>query len=189
MSTDVQTPTDLEAPVPQQIPAGTWKLDPVHSAASFSVRHMLVGTFRGEFDQFDVTLSDGRLEGTAEVASLRIKDERLKGHLGSPDFFDAERHPQISFQSQQLSVEDGKVSGQGTLTVKGVTAPVQFTGTIAGPAITLGEVEKIGLDLQATVDRDALGLSWNAPLPKGGLVLGRQVTIDVTLELARAEQE
>lgn len=189
MPTDIQIPTDAQAPTPVKIPSGTWRVDPVHSVASFAVRHMLVGTFRGEFDKIDVTLSDGKLMGTADVASLRIKDEKLKGHLSSPDFFDAERYPQIAFVSEQLELRDGALSGQGTLSVKDKSAPVTFTGSIAGPAVTLGEIEKIGLDLQASVDRDALGLSWNAPLPKGGLVLGQQVTITVTLELARVDPE
>jgi polyisoprenoid-binding protein YceI len=179
---------DTEAPA-TAVPTGTWSVDPVHSVAGFSVRHMLVGTFRGEFSEVEATLQDGKLTGRVKVASLQIKDEKLKGHLFSPDFFDAERYPEIVYESSSLDVQDGKLTSEGTLTVKDHATPVTATGRLAGPAITLGEVEKIGLDLETTVDRDAVGLAWNAPLPKGGFVLGQDVTITVTLELVRADED
>lgn len=172
-----------------EVPTGTWTIDPVHSVASFSVRHMVVGTFRGEFNEVDATLSDGQLVGRVKVASLDIKDERLKGHLLSPDFFDAERHPEIVYQSSSLEVNDGALTSEGTLTVKDKTIPVTAAGRLAGPVITLGDVEKIGVDLDTTVTRDAVGLNWNAPLPKGGFVLGEEIKISVTLELARADDQ
>jgi polyisoprenoid-binding protein YceI len=172
-----------------QVPTGAWKVDPIHSVANFSVRHMVVGTFRGEFSEIDATLQDGELVGKVKVGSLQIKDEKLKGHLFSPDFFDAERYPEIVYQSSSLSVENGKLTSQGTLTIKDKSTPVSATGQLAGPAVTLGDVEKIGIDLQTTVDRDEVGLAWNAPLPKGGFVLGKDVTITVTLELALADED
>ncbi|MBV9803445.1 MAG: polyisoprenoid-binding protein [Solirubrobacterales bacterium] len=181
--------TDTEAPGATEVPSGTWKVDPVHSVANFSVRHMMVGTFRGEFTDFDATLENGRLTGTVKVASLSIKDERLRGHLLSPDFFDAERYPEITVESSSLTVDNGELRSEGTLTLKGQSTPITSTGRLAGPFVTLGEVEKIGLDLQTTVDRDAVGLQWNAPLPQGGVVLGQEVTIAVTLELAIADDE
>jgi polyisoprenoid-binding protein YceI len=181
--------TDTEAQGATEVPAGTWTVDPVHSVAGFSVRHMMVGTFRGEFSEIDATLTDGKLVGKVKVGSLEIKDERLKGHLFSPDFFDAERYPEIIYESSSLTVNDGVLSSEGTITLKGTTTPVTATGRLAGPVVALGDVEKIGLDLETTVDREAVGLQWNAPLPKGGVVLGKDVTISVTLELTLAEDE
>jgi polyisoprenoid-binding protein YceI len=181
--------TDTELQPRTEIPSGTWTVDSVHSAAGFAIRHMMVGTFRGEFNELDAKLADGQLVGKVKVGSLQIKDERLKGHLLSPDFFDAERYPEIVYQSTSLTVNDGVLTSEGTLTIKETTVPVAATGRFAGPAVTLGDVEKIGLDLQTTVDRDAIGLQWNAPLPKGGFVLGQDVTISVTLELALADHE
>lgn len=172
-----------------EVPAGTWTLDPVHSVAGFSARHMMVGTFRGEFGEFDASLTDGKLVGRVKVPSLEIKNEQLKGHLLSPDFFDAERYPEIVFETTSLTVKDGALTSQGNLTVKDKTVPVTATGRLAGPVVTLGDVEKIGIDLETTVNRETLGLSWNAPLPKGGVVLGDDVTISVTLELALADDE
>ncbi len=181
--------TDTETQGATEVPVGTWTVDPIHSVAGFAVRHMMVGTFRGEFSEIDATLTDGKLVGKVKVGSLHIKDEKLKGHLFSPDFFDAERYPEIIYESSTLNVNDGVLSSEGTLTVKGTSTPVTAAGRLAGPAVTLGDVEKIGLDLETTVDRDTVGLQWNAPLPKGGFVLGKDVTISVTLELALADDE
>jgi polyisoprenoid-binding protein YceI len=172
-----------------EVPAGSWTIDPVHSVAGFSVRHMMVGTFRGEFSEIAATLDGGKLIGRVKVASLQIKDDRLKGHVLSPEFFDAERYPEIVFESTSLSVNDGALTSDGTLTVKDSTVPVTATGRIAGPVVGLGDIEKVGIDLQTTVPLRALGLQWNAPLPKGGFVLGNEVTIAVTLELAPADDE
>jgi polyisoprenoid-binding protein YceI len=181
--------TDTDAPGATEVPAGTWTIDQVHSSAEFSVRHMMVGTFRGEFSEVDATLTDGKLVGKVKVPSIQIKEERLKGHLFAPDFFDVERYPEIIYESSSLTVNDGILSSEGTITVKGKSTPVTATGRLAGPVVTLGDVEKIGLDLETTVDRDAVGLQWNAPLPKGGVVLGKDVTISVTLELALADDD
>jgi polyisoprenoid-binding protein YceI len=181
--------TSTEALSAVEVPAGTWTVDPVHSVAGFSVRHMMVGTFRGEFKELDATLIDGKLVGRVKVASLNLKDERLAGHLLSPDFFDAERYPEIVFESSSLTVQDGRLTSEGTLTVKDKTVPVSATGRIAGPVVTLGDVEKIGIDLETTVGREQVGLQYNAPLPKGGVVLGDDVTITVSLELALADDE
>ena len=108
--------TDTEAQGATEIPAGSWTVDPIHSVAGFAVRHMMVGTFRGEFSDIDATLTDGKLVGKVKVASLQIKDEKLKGHLFSPDFFDAERYPEIVYESSSLTVKDAEgqeLTGRG----------------------------------------------------------------------------
>jgi polyisoprenoid-binding protein YceI len=181
--------TETEAPNATEVPAGRWNVDPVHSVAAFSVRHMMVGTFRGEFSEIEGTLTDGKLVGRVQVGSLQVKDENLKGHLFSPDFFDLERYPEIVYESSSLTVYDGVLTSTGTLTLKGIHTPVTATGRLAGPAVALGEVSKIGLDLETTVDREAIGLGWNAPLPKGGFGLGSTITISVTLELALNDED
>jgi len=149
----------------------------------------MVGTFRGEFSQIDASLTDGTLVGKVKVSSLALKDEKLTGHVLSPDFFDAEQYPEIIFQSTSLNISDGALTAEGTLTLKDKTVPVVATGHIAGPAVTLGDVEKIGIDLETTIDREAVGLNWNAPLPKGGFALGKTVTITVSLELAAVDAD
>lgn len=181
--------TDTQSAGATELPGGTWGVDPVHSVATFSVRHMVVGTFRGEFGEIAATLTDGKLVGRVQVASVLIRNERLKGHLLSPDFFDAERYPEIVYESSSLAVNNGVLTSEGTITVKGNSVPVTATGRLAGPVVTLGDVEKIGVDLDTSVDLEAVGLAYNAPLPKGGFVLGKDATISVTLELALVDDE
>jgi polyisoprenoid-binding protein YceI len=181
MTTDTQTAT--------QLPAGTWTVDPVHSAATFTAKHNMVGTFRGEFTQIDGSLTDGKLVGKVKADSIQIKDDALKEHLLSPDFFDAERYPEIVYESATLDAQGGRLRTTGTLTLKDKTIEVAAEGTLAGPAVTLGDVDKIGINLETTIALDAVGLRWNAPLPEGGSVLGPDATITVTLELALADDE
>jgi len=179
MTATVSTPVEL---------AGTWRLDPVHSSAGFAVRHMVVATFRGRFERFDATLRDGRLEGAVDVRSVEVKDEALAAHLQSPEFFDSDRHPEIRFASNVIERRgtDEEVVVQGELTIKGVTRPVEARGAIAGPHEDIAGATKLGLSLEATVDRTAYGLSWNAPLPKGGLALANEIKLVVDLFFVRS---
>jgi polyisoprenoid-binding protein YceI len=166
------------------IPTGTWQSDPVHSTAGFAVKHV-VGTFRGSFDEFHATLSDGSLSGRAPVSSVRVKEENLHAHLLSPEFFDAERHPEIRFESSDIAVEDGQVVIDGELTVKGITKAVVARGEISGPATGPSGAETIGLELETQVDRHDFGLDWQLDLPGGGKTLGDEVTLSVHLELVK----
>ena len=115
------------------IPTGTWNLDPVHSSIGFAVSYAGVGTFRGTFEEFDAKLVDGRLEGTVKVASVDVDDEKLVGHLQTPDFFDAEQYPELRFVSKSIERDGDRVSIEGDLTLRGVTKPVEITGTVTGP--------------------------------------------------------
>jgi polyisoprenoid-binding protein YceI len=172
------------------LPVGTWNLDPVHSSANFAVRHFEVGNFRGRFDTFEATLTvdedSAELVGKVDAGSIVVKDPNLQGHLGSPDFFDLERFPEITFRSTQIRREGDQVELDGELTIKGNSQPVHARGTIYGPTVTLGDVTKIGLELEAVVDKNEFGLTWNAPLPKGGVVLADEVKLNVELELLQS---
>ena len=174
------------------VPAGTtWTADPVHSSAGFSVRHMVVSTFRGRFEDFGATLTaaaDGtlRLEGRVRADSIAVKDENLAAHLRAADFFDTDRHPEIAFASTLVRDEDGQLVVEGELTIKGHTRPLRARGSLTEPLETLGGYVKAGLELEATVDRREYGLEWNAPLPKGGFALDNDVQLQVSLELLEA---
>jgi polyisoprenoid-binding protein YceI len=165
--------------------AGTWNFVPVHSAATFSVKY-LVAPFRGEFVDLEAQLADGRLTGAVKVASVAVKDENLAAHLQGPDFFDAEAHPEVTFSSDRLDMDGDQVTLTGELTMKGVSRPVTATGTINGPTEDFLGNTRLGLSLETTVDRSDYGVSWNAPLPKGGDALSNDVTIAVELEFHRA---
>jgi polyisoprenoid-binding protein YceI len=168
------------------IPTGTWTLDAVHSSIGFAVQYAGVGTFRGTFEDFDAKLVDGRLEGVANVASLKVDDENLTAHLQTPDFFDAERAPELRFVSSAILRDGDRVSIPGDLTLRGVTNPVEITGTVTGPLTDAFGRERIGFDLETTVNRHDYGISWNMDLPTGGKALGDEVVISANLALVRA---
>ncbi len=129
MSTITATPTKL--------PTGTWSIDPVHSQVGFAVEYM-VGTFRGSFSPVEGTLAvaeDGaaELKGSAQAAGIKVQDENLSTHLLSPDFFDAERTPEIGFSATDVRRDGDDVTVNGELTIKGITQPVELTGTVTDP--------------------------------------------------------
>ena len=169
------------------IPAGTYKDDGVHSTAAFAVKHMLA-TFRGAFGRFSAELTvdeDGRakLVGTVPVDTVIVKDENLAAHLQSPEFFDAEQHPEIRFESSEIAVDGSSVTLAGDLTIKGHTERVTAQGSVVGPIEDPFGNVKLGLQFETVVDRTKFGLNWNAPLPKGGFMLANDVTLSVDLEL------
>jgi polyisoprenoid-binding protein YceI len=170
----------------QALPTGTWTLDQTHSTVSYSVRHSGVSLFRGGLTDFDATLDAGQLRGSAGVASITVQDENLEGHLLSPDFFDAERFPRVSFASTDVRREGDEIAVEGELELRGVTQPVTLAGTIAGP-VAGPAGEKIGLHLETTIDRTSFGMTWNMDLPGGGPILDNEVTLVADLELAKAE--
>ena len=170
-------------------PAGTWQLDPVHSTVAFEVDY-LAGTFKGDFRDIAARLAvegdTARLEGVAQVASVDVKDENLAAHLQSPDFFDAERHPELRFAAENVALDGDSVTIRGEITIKGVTKPAAIAGTVAPPMTDPYGKERIGLKVATTVDRTDFGVSWNAPLPSGDPALSNDVTIVGDLHFVKA---
>ena len=170
---------------------GTWQIDRVHSHVGFAVKHMVVSTFKGRFDDYDGALKVGpdgasQLEGSVTVDSLGVADENLAAHLHSPEFFDSERYPRISFRSTAVRVGDeGQLEVEGELEIKGHTRPVTARGSVSGPHVDIAGNDKLGVELETVVDRREFGLEWNAPLPKGGFAVDNDVRLEVTLELVR----
>jgi polyisoprenoid-binding protein YceI len=169
--------------------AGTYVADPIHSSFGFSVRYQGVSLFRGTLNDVNATLADGRLEGAAKVESISIRTpEPFRAHVLSAEFFDAENHPEVRYASSEIDLrEDGTVTAQGELTIKGITRPVAATGTWVAPAPDAFGTTRGHLQLEATIDRTEFDMNWNAPLPSGGNALANEVTI--TVELSLAEQQ
>jgi polyisoprenoid-binding protein YceI len=163
--------------------AGEWEFKPVHSSADFSIKY-LVAKFRGRFEELDAKLSDGVLTGSVKVASVSVKDPNLIGHLQSPDFFDAEQYPEINFTSKVLKIDGDTLKLDGELTMKGITKPVNATGTVNGPTEDFMGNTRLGFTLETKIDRTEFGLNWNADLPKGGKALSDEVTLIVELEFS-----
>src|SRR5688500_4417581 len=176
----------------QAIPAGSYRLDPVHSTVGFEGKHM-ISTFRGGFREYDAQLEvaeDGnlRLAGSAEVASVEVRDENLAAHLQSPEFFDAERTPRIEFSSERIDVDgEGALRLDGELTIRGVTKPITAIGRLEHVGADISGSDRVGVSLETTVDRHEFGLDWNAALPKGGFALGDDVQLVAGLELVPEE--
>jgi len=179
----------MSTAVEQQLPAATWSVDPVHSTIGFSIKY-LVSSFRTEFERYDATLDttgdEPRLVGTVDPASIRLKDENFHAHLQSPDFFDTERHPELRFESTSFRVAGDELVVDGELTIKGETRPVEGRGTLTAVETDPFGNDRVGVQLEAVVDRTAYGLNWNAPLPKGGLALANETKLVIDLYFVKA---
>jgi polyisoprenoid-binding protein YceI len=161
-------------------PVGTWQLDPVHSSVGFEVDY-LAGTFKGAFRDVEATLAaddeSARLEGTAKVASVDVKDENLAAHLQSPEFFDAERHPELRFTAAELALSGETADVRGEITIKGITRPIALAGSATEPAEDAFGNQRFAIKLATTVDRTHFDLNWNLPLPTGQPALSNDVRI------------
>jgi polyisoprenoid-binding protein YceI len=173
--------------IKQQVPTGPYAVDPVHSSVTFAITHNGVATFRSGFASYEARLTGGEapaLKGSVDVASIKIDEEQLKGHLLSPDFFDASRYPQLRFRSSELEVaEDGTATLRGELDIRGEAREVEASGKFGQLGADLAGNARVGLSIAAEVDRRDFGLDWNAELPSGGEVLDYAVAINVELEL------
>lgn len=168
--------------------AGTWVLDPIHSEAGFSVKHMMISKVRGSFAIKEATIiaPENPLEATVvaavDVASVNTKDAGRDAHLRSADFFDAENHPTMDFRSTGVRIEDGDFLIDGDLTVRGVTRPVTFTFDFGGFGQDPAGDYKAGATATTVIDREDFGLTWNVALEAGGILVGKDVTITLDLQ-------
>ncbi|HEX6490548.1 MAG TPA: YceI family protein [Gaiellaceae bacterium] len=172
------------------LPAGMWNADPVHSHVGFAVDY-LVGTFQGSFSPVEASLEvdekgAGTLRGSVRVENVRVQDENLAAHLQTPDFFDAERAPEITFVARDLRATEADLFVSGELTIKGETQPVELKGTVGEAIADPYGNARLGIELETTIDRTAFGLNWNNPLPSGEPALANDVTLTATLSLVKA---
>jgi polyisoprenoid-binding protein YceI len=173
----------------ESLPVGTWNVDPVHSQIGFEVEY-IVGTFRGSFAPVDAKLAVGEdgsatLSGSAPVTGVKVQDENLTAHLQSPEFFDAERTPDISFRSTAIRRSGDDIAIAGDLTIKGITNPIEAVGKITDPGDDPFGGVRFGLKLETTVDRTEFGLNWNNPLPSGEPSLANDVKLTAELYLVK----
>jgi polyisoprenoid-binding protein YceI len=173
------------------LPTGTWVADPVHSNADFEIEHSGVSSFRGGFRPVDAKLvaSDAgiALEGAVAVDTITIDDENIRPHVLSPDFFDAERNPEITFRSTEITGAPDDLTVRGELALAGASLPVTARGRVRGP-VEGPTGERLALSLEATIDRTAYGMTWQMEMPNGGPILGNEVKLVVDLELGREER-
>jgi polyisoprenoid-binding protein YceI len=172
---------------------GEYAIDPTHSRIGFVARHAMVTKVRGSFDDFDGTghfdaddPTKSHLQLTIRAASIDTRNADRDAHLRSSDFFDMEQHPEITFVStavDQVDPETFRVTGD--LTIKGVTKPVTIDFDYAGSSVDPYQNQRIGLEGQATLNRKDWGVSWNAALEAGGVLVSEKVTLELEVSAIR----
>jgi polyisoprenoid-binding protein YceI len=173
-----------------QVPAGTYAVDPSHATVGFAVRHMGgIATVRGEFGRFqgtlDATGDTPVLHGVVDVTSVSTGDEQRDTHLTSPDFFDVEKHPEIRFHSTAIEPYDGgNARLTGEITIKGITKPIELTGTIQAVSDPWGN-ERVGLEVEGVVDRRDFEMQFNQAMPGGGVLVANEVKLLVSAEAVK----
>lgn len=173
--------------------AGTWTVDPTHSTVGFSVRHLVISKVKGTFEKFDATFVtgenplDSQVTATVQVVSVNTNEENRDGHLRTNDFFDAETFPTITFVSTSVSAKDaaaGEFIATGDLTIKGITKSIDFELEFGGFATDPYGNYKMAASAVAMINREDFGLTWNAALESGGVLVGDKVTITIDLQAA-----
>jgi polyisoprenoid-binding protein YceI len=171
-----------------------WQLDPAHSSIDFAVRHMVISSVKGRFQQFDIAaeVDESNLAGssatvTIDAASIDTREAQRDGHLRSGDFLDAESHPAITFVTKTFEPRGGAdYRIVGDLTIRGVTREVALQGEVTGPVKDPWGNLRVGLSAEGKFDRKEFGLNWNALLEAGGVLVGDTVKISIDAELVKS---
>lgn len=176
----------------------TWRLDPDHTVATFSVLHLTIAKVRGQFNRVTGSLAYSPTSGaitdlqvTIEVASLHTGIRKRDVHLVSPDFFSAVENPEITFRSTACEVRENRGWITGDLTIRGITRPVALEVTLTGPLklpADLGGETTLGLSARTIINREEFGLTWNVPLDNGAVMIAREVAITLDGEADRSEE-
>jgi polyisoprenoid-binding protein YceI len=173
----------------------TWNIDPVHSTAQFKVKHMMISNVKGEFTSLKGSLEldaddpeNSKVEAEIDAATINTREPQRDAHLRSADFFDVERFPALAFRSTRVSPKaDGELAVAGELTIHGVSRNVTFA--VEGPSAPAKDPwgnTRIGLSATTRINRKDFGLTWNAALETGGILVGDEVTITLDLQFVRA---
>ena len=168
----------------------TYVIDPAHSTVGFLVQHLTVSQVQGQFNDFQGTIdldpadaAATKVDVTIQTKSIDTRNENRDKHLRSPDFFDADKNPLITFQSSAVTADGKAYSITGDLTIKGVTKKATVPLVISGPITNpMGGGQVIGLSGQTKINRQDFGVSWNKQMDKGGFVVGNDVQININLE-------
>ena len=168
-----------------------WTVDQNHSSIGFEVKHMMVSKVKGQFESYtadveaaDLTdLTKASIAFKIDVASIDTRNEDRENHLKSADFFDVEKYPTIDFKSTSITKDGDDYKVTGSLTIKGVTKPVTFDVEFGGKGTNPWGVEVYGFEAEAKINREEFGLTWNAALETGGVLVGKDIKIKVELEV------
>jgi polyisoprenoid-binding protein YceI len=166
------------------VPTGTWTADTAHSTIGFSVKHLGIATVRGSFGEFEGTLeigddlSSAKVKGSAKVDSIDTSEPQRDAHLKSADFFDAENHPELTFESTSVREIDGETFEiTGDLTMHGVTKPVTLKAEVQGTETDPWGNERVGLEITGKLDRSDWDMKFNQALGSGNLLVSDTVKL------------
>ena len=170
-----------------------WGLDAAHSEINFKVKHMMIANVSGNFTKFNVNaetegddFSKAKINFTADTASINTNNEQRDGHLKSPDFFDAEKFPQLKFESDSITKKsDDEYVMNGNLTIKDVTKPGALNINFGGIGKDPYGNTKAGFTVEGKINRKDFGLTWNAALETGGMLVGEDLKIHSEIQLAK----
>src|SRR5262245_48278852 len=173
----------------------TWSIDPTHSSAEFAVKHMMISTVKGQFGSLEGTLTideadpaNSSAHASIDVASIDTREPQRDAHLRSDDFFNAEKHPTITFHSTRVEkVDDERWKVHGDLTIRDVTLPVTLDTEFEGQTVDFQGKHRAGFTAETAISRKEFGLKWNALLETGGAVVGDRVKITLHIEAVREE--
>jgi polyisoprenoid-binding protein YceI len=171
-----------------------WRIDPSHSHVEFAVRHLMISTVKGRFADVSGTLigdetnpENASIDITIPVGGIDTHERQRDAHLRSADFFDAERHPDITFRSTRIDrAGSDTYTVTGDLTIRGVSRPITLTVHAGGRGRDPWGGERVGYTATTRINRKDFGLNWNQALETGGVLVGDQVAISVELELVKA---
>lgn len=185
----MSTPESTATQTP--LPTGTWKIDPIHSSVEFQVKHLGIATVKGQFTDFEGTLevtSDGLdAYGSVDVASVDTREPQRDTHLRSPDFFDVENHPQITFKSTAVRpLDDDEFEVEGDFTIRGITKPLKLVGVLEGTETDPQGNERVGLSATASINRSDYDMKFNMALGSGNVVVGEKVKILIDISAVKA---
>ena len=175
----------------------SWIIDPAHSHIHFSVRHMMISTVRGRFNEFTGTIEfdeanplNSTVDVTINTPSIDTREKKRDDHLRSPDFFEVEKYPHIIFKSKRIE-QTGDKNGHliGDLTIRDVTKEVTLDVEYAGQAKSPWGMTSAGFTASAPINREDFGLKWNQPLETGGFLVGDKIKIDIEVELINQPEE
>jgi polyisoprenoid-binding protein YceI len=174
------------------IPAGTWNVDPSHSRIGFTARHMMIAKVRGQFTDYTATVSVGEdplqslIESVVQMASIDTDNTDRDGHQRSNDFFDIATHPTMTLTSTRLEPTGNRYTLHANLTIKGVTRPVEFALDFDGTGNDPWGGTRAGFTAVTTIDRRDFNVAFNTVLETGGVLVGDKVTIELDIELVKA---
>ena len=178
------------------IPTGTWAVDPAHSSVEFTVKHLGIATVRGRFREFEgrlemrENLKDSRALGTVKAASIDTTEPQRDDHLRSPDFFDADRYPELSFESTAIEqVEDDVYEVTGDLTLHGVTKPITLRVQPAGVEQDPWGNTRVGIEATGEISRGEYEMKFNQALGSGNMLVSDKVRLHLDISAVRQTDE